>query len=628
MTRQQAEGSTSKTKGSPRPSCETCRLRRIKCVRPEELQPGQDPSCDACKRKEITCVFVDRPKTRKRTGKNVEEARKRYGSIIPSNAASPTSKSPSPQLAVQTRMVEQELARSFGDKLFELWLDQTQLRENWPPLDLPVVDFWALRSRYRSVGNSLELLDNGDQLLYRLVYAVAAPMFLPEHLSSNSRSDIATKFFKDAEQAADSLAIWRKIDRNHCASLVFFHKALATRNANHEEAPAYLAAAVHQLRTLSSKRVEDAFVDDLAGASRLSWCTAVVDVLSAAERRTKPCLTRAEYSEYLGRGQPILPDLAMLQEMLQISAEATTSQILDALFVLVVLASDISNFVSTPSGGGVDSTSLFWQRLDEIYSWCQGALSLCSITPGQGTGVCQVGISHLFLSYVGPFNNNFPRKGLRRRDLGELSHARVHACRIPHRNRHSARHEVVEYVRNARPGRTYEICSTAKLRSESNFAKRLQLSSDESSCSISRVIDFAEAFSGASSSDLSLFPQGSTDKYASLEYLVPQLVRLSEAYPSTRMTSVLDVLQRELSSLRIASDDSDQSIFELLPTPSVTSSTETLPFFSPEFSTLANPSPPSNNNVDDSAWDWKDLIQGDNIDISGWEQLSNSLGQQ
>ncbi|GAA5990882.1 hypothetical protein JCM5350_008258 [Sporobolomyces pararoseus] len=616
-----AEASTPRTKGATRPSCETCRLRRIKCVRPEELQPGQDPSCDACKRKDIACVFVDRPKTRKRTGKNVEEARKRYGSIVPSNTASPSSKSPSPQLAVQTRIVEKELAGSFGDKLFELWLDQTQLRENWPPLDLPVVDFWQLRSRYRAVGNSLELLDDGDQLLCRLVYAVAAPMYLPEHLSGNSRHDISTKFFKDAEQAADKLAIWRKIDRNHCASLVFFHKALATRNANHEEAPAYLAAAVHQLRTLSSKRVEDAFAGDLAGASRLSWCTAVVDVLSAAERRTKPCLTRAEYSEYLGRGQPILPDLGMLQEMLQISAEATTSQILDALFVLVVLASDISNSVSTPLGE-IDSISTFWQRLDEIYSWCHGALSLCSITPGQGTGVCRVYAGAIWASSV-------------MLEFTLVEHLTAIVTQLVTRSSNTFgmldTNQLTRFVelRNFAQNRTLRsVCIFLRINRQLSKVSTLGII-HRIGCSISRVIDLAEAFSTASTGDLSLFPQGSIDKYASLEYLVPQLVRLSEAYPSSRMTSVLGGLQRELSSLRIASDDSDHSIVELLPTPSVTSSNETLPFFSPDLSNLADPSPPTNNTAEESSsWDWQDLIQGDHIEFSAWEQLSNSLGQQ
>lgn len=115
-------------------------------------------------------------------------------------------------------------------------------------------------------------------------------MYLPDHLSSHSRSDISTKLFRDAERAADSMAVWRKVDSKHAASLVMFHELLATRDRNDEEAPSYLAAAAHQLRTLARKEPDVVYGAPGAGFSGLAWSSAIVDVLSAAERGTKPCL--------------------------------------------------------------------------------------------------------------------------------------------------------------------------------------------------------------------------------------------------------------------------------------------------------------------------------------------------
>lgn len=117
-------------------------------------------------------------------------------------------------------------------------------------------------------------------------------MYLPSHLSGNSRHDISTKLYRDAEQVADALAIWRKLDQTlrFTAALVMFHKILATRDMRDQEAPSYLAAAVQQLRTLARQNPQTVLGIEIAGTSRVAWCVAIVDALSAAERKTKPCL--------------------------------------------------------------------------------------------------------------------------------------------------------------------------------------------------------------------------------------------------------------------------------------------------------------------------------------------------
>lgn len=109
---------------------------------------SSDSSCAACQRKGINCVVVERAKTRNRTGKNVEAAKGRYGSLT-SSSSSNKSSSHSPSLVpAQELLAREELAGAFGNRLFELWLDQEHQRHDWPALELPVVDFWQLRERY------------------------------------------------------------------------------------------------------------------------------------------------------------------------------------------------------------------------------------------------------------------------------------------------------------------------------------------------------------------------------------------------------------------------------------------------------------------------------------------------
>lgn len=130
------------------------RLRKIRC------QPSEDggDQCQPCRKKNINCVFVERSRTRRRSGKNVEAARERYGSVVPGSSATFTSSSSSssssvspPSIASEDSLVQHHLASSFGAKLFDLWLDRRQTRTNMPNVDLPVVDFWELLDKFNDV---------------------------------------------------------------------------------------------------------------------------------------------------------------------------------------------------------------------------------------------------------------------------------------------------------------------------------------------------------------------------------------------------------------------------------------------------------------------------------------------
>lgn len=67
-----------------------------------------------------------------------------------SSYSSSSSVSP-PSVASEDSLVQNQLASSFGTKLFDLWLDRRQTRTNMPNVDLPVVDFWELLDKFNDV---------------------------------------------------------------------------------------------------------------------------------------------------------------------------------------------------------------------------------------------------------------------------------------------------------------------------------------------------------------------------------------------------------------------------------------------------------------------------------------------
>lgn len=123
------------------------RLRKIKCTRLD----GTD-SCAGCLKKGIQCVFLHRPKTRRRTGKNVEAARAQFGPATPSsNTGSEqiaATRTPLPLVSAQERLARQELVGAFGSKIVDVYVKSGHDRSTWPEVDLPLVDLWDLKLRY------------------------------------------------------------------------------------------------------------------------------------------------------------------------------------------------------------------------------------------------------------------------------------------------------------------------------------------------------------------------------------------------------------------------------------------------------------------------------------------------
>ncbi|GAA5821173.1 hypothetical protein JCM10212_002575 [Sporobolomyces blumeae] len=546
------EASTSKGPSTmPKSSCETCRLRRVKCVRPTDL----DASCQACAKKGIRCVVVERPRTRNRSGKNVETARARYGSASrePSRSHSSSSSGsaspqvvPSPQLVVQAKLAQDELAGQFGNRLFELWLDQdrVQERERWPSVDLPVVDFCALRARYNASGFRLEHLETSDQLLTRLVFAFSAPAHLPPHLSHHSRLSISSQLLSEAESLSDALAIWRKPSASHAASLVLFHKALSASSIDNPDARTYLSAAAEQLRRLASSDPAAVCGELGPGSSGLSWSTALVDAVAAAERRTVPHLTRADLETYLGRTEPSLPSLDSVLAVFPLSPELTMAKILDVLFYFIVLARDVAKWTSSAKTGDATGLSMLSTRLDGLYDWSQGALILCSANEGVSSGLCRVYTSVIWASAVMlEFSLAEHLSSLVTRAASDASasfdlssterlSSLVASCQCARSRIVAVGTRLVDHM-----SRTGEIYALGILPGVG--------------CSASRVIDLVKAILAAPASETTRFGNPPSVRLESLEWLSPQVARIAGAWPSVRATETLEAIEHEMDKLKV-----------------------------------------------------------------------------
>ncbi|GAA5879022.1 hypothetical protein JCM3774_004472 [Rhodotorula dairenensis] len=479
-------------------SCQTCRLRKIRC---QPAEDGGSDQCAACRKKGIVCVFVERSRTRNRSGKIVEAARNRYGNVVPasSNSSSSSSSVSPPSTATEDLLVQNNLASSFGARLFDLWLDRRQTRSSMPNVDLPVVDFWELLDKYNDVGQRLDRLSPVDQLLCRITYAFAAPLHLPDRLAGNSRRDIANRLLQEAEALADSLHIWRKVELGHVASLILLSRAKGTGHYTDSESMPYLSAAVAQFRQLTRRSIPNLEEGD-EPMRRLGWSMIVADVLGAAERRERPILFRDEVEQLLSGVVPVLPTSEQLLAAADISGDLSLAWILQAVQVVVLIAHDLATYTSADNFS-LDTTTKLWLCLDEVYGWARGTLFAVCPTDRVGHGLIRV---YAHVLWVGTL-------ALEMSLIEHLSHLITRAATPTARSRVLQDTEVLSDLVTI----------------------------------VARVLDLATAFANAPSSDPTLFPLGAVDKLMSLQHLSEQVRYLSRGYPSAQMTATLTTLDEE-----------------------------------------------------------------------------------
>lgn len=447
-------------------------------------------------------------------------------------------------LAAQDSLAQQELAASFGSRLFEEWIDVGRQQTSWPNVDVPVVDFWALRSRFHAAGDRLDRLTPVDQLLCRIAFAFAAPVHLPDRLIGRSRQDITKGLEVEAEGLADRLALWRKPDLLHVAPLLLLYKVRETENAHAEDAQPYLAAAAAQFRQLARREPGNLNANVGGPITNLCWSLVIMDAFGAAERRHMPHLSRSEVATYLGREHAAFPTFSELQASLEAGPEAAMSRVLDGVHVGVLLAHDLATYASGTSCTRGDLESI-WARMDEVYEWCRTAGFACSVSPADGSWILRIYTSLLWAVVI---TMEFT--------VSELISDAISRAVSPA----GAAHQLPD---TAQLSGLVALCSTSQRRILVAICQYLPQNYPRDSpplyalgimqgviCSVARVLDIARALVSAPANDPALFPLGVADKLAAVEFLLVQIARLEIGYPGTRMSETVDMLTKERDKLR------------------------------------------------------------------------------
>ncbi|BGP55962.1 hypothetical protein JCM8202v2_003569 [Rhodotorula sphaerocarpa] len=483
-----SSGSTNPTSRPAAPlSCETCRLRKIRCSRSPDAA-----ACDACTRKDIQCIFTERPKTRNRSGKNVEAARLRYGAT---GSSTPSSGSNSPPtLAAQDSLAQQELAASFGSRLFEEWIDV------------------------------------GRQQTNRLI--------------GRSRQDITKGLEVEAEGLADRLALWRKPDLLHVAPLLLLYKVRETENAHAEDAEPYLAAAAAQFRQLARREPGNLNANAGGPITNLCWSLVIMDAFGAAERRHMPHLWVSEVATYLGREHAAFPTFSELQASLEAGPEAAMSRVLDGVHVGVLLAHDLATYASGTSCTRGDLESI-WARMDEVYEWCRTAGFACSVSPADGSWILRIYTSLLWAVVI---TMEFTVSELISDAISRAVSAAGAAHQLPDTAQLSG---LVALCSTSQRRILVAICQYLPQNYPRDSPPFYALGIMHGViCSVARVLDIARALVSAPANDPALFPLGVADKLAAVEFLLVQIARLEIGYPGTRMSETVDMLTKERDKLR------------------------------------------------------------------------------
>ncbi|GAA5987877.1 hypothetical protein JCM10908_007253 [Rhodotorula pacifica] len=476
------------------------------------------------------------------------------------STSSSSSASP-PASTCQDTLTRTQLASSFGARLFLIWLDRDQTGSSIPNIDLPAVDFWLLYLRFMDAGQQLKRLTPVDELLCRVTYASVAPLHFPDRVAGNSRGDIARHLLQEAEARADELLIWRNVKIEHVAPLLLLACAKSTAEPAGDASTPYFAAATSQFRQLM--RGSTTNIDEGSQPMRqLGWSLIVGDVFRAAERRERPNLLRNEISTLLAGSPPIFPTLERLLEDARVSAADSMDRMLQAIHIGVLVAHDTATYVSSQSVSVEEITSL-WLRLDEMYNWSRHTLFAVHDPSLVGWNLTRIYthvvwvtalvleatlIQHLSEMITQSATSNTWTCGLQ-----DTEHISGLITMCGHGNKRLSR----------------GLCALLRLPQEQPDLRRLHIFSMVPGviCSVSRVLDLANAFVTAPASDQTLFPLGASDKLASVRHLEVQIRYLSRGYPSAHMTSTLAALDAEAGILS-AMTMTDQAHDTSFPPPS------------------------------------------------------------
>ncbi|BGP20202.1 hypothetical protein JCM10213v2_008338 [Rhodosporidiobolus nylandii] len=532
-------------------SCDTCRLRRVKCKRPEEGGP-----CGQCMKQAPTAPVayttadtLDRPATSSSSSYS--------GLPIPASVAdlpevlrapaiplALVRSTSSPQLeasgnsgfAASDALMRAELSGSLGAQLLRLY-NEAGGGADGALYPLPVINSQLLLEQYEKAGRRLGKMDQQDELLCRTVFPLAARLLTSS--SARPPSDLSRQLFLDAQTHADALAVWRKPTRTNAISLLLLHQAAGNGEISHPDTRPYMAGLVEQVSQLLS--VDPQAIKGAQGSStsNLGWCIGAFDAFTAVEAGRAPRLSEREYRKAFDLSRPALPSRATLSIALAVDPFSLTSCILGGLALVISIARDVAyNLEDFTTSGVVERgpESFFpdvWQKIDAVQAWAGTTLdfarglkaedAFCMMVIELFTSLAYGAAVFIELSILLHLEQQHEVSNLPPSPL--LQQGRLRFPRI-----------VCQYLRDIRASSVdYLSCFTACAWSVSRFAK------------------LAQVFIATSAWSKELHG-GPEDKLASLQFLEKALNRVDRSYHTNDISTALQALSVEKATLGILLD--------------------------------------------------------------------------
>ncbi|GAA5871332.1 hypothetical protein JCM1840_004415 [Sporobolomyces johnsonii] len=305
-----AASSGSKAKRRQGVSCDSCRLRRVRCDR---MDKGGG-ECSECTKKGVRCtlVYVEQKGRKTRQGRLISQANTPLCKAVTSE----------PPNAIDGRRAKDEwvhlqLAQVLSTHLIEVY-------EHVVHGQIPVVDFDHFKRELNQVGGNVDALQPDMRCLSHVLQAWAAR--LSDHPAITGSNPKAPTGFRDLLQPAvrsvsdagatrdrfakalleralrslDETGLWRKPTKSSCATLVVLEMLLSWNDAERQNGRPLLSAAVEHLRINYDMRHTLSVTNDLS-----FWLVWLRDSVSAALGGRLPYL----HEEDLAMLCPAVPQL-------------------------------------------------------------------------------------------------------------------------------------------------------------------------------------------------------------------------------------------------------------------------------------------------------------------------------
>ncbi|BGP39261.1 hypothetical protein JCM10449v2_003199 [Rhodotorula kratochvilovae] len=312
-------------------SCAACRLRRVKCERPD----GQD-GCSSCFQRGLRCVpYEQKEKTQFRNGKRVKAAKELYGDIDALDSASTTSAGTSAASPAATDVLDRRSVVSYSSG--DVRLGTIELKE--AVMSNLLESFFTFKSvavfdgdinfrhTFDLAGRRIDQLNSSNQVLCAVLLALGARC--TDHPALLGSTAPPLSFLRAATQADTDLRAYGALRAPACATLTQQALALADeKGAFRTPTPENVAAlvlleglvgvppagmdaagfAVHynaHVRELLHRAQGDERLRRRMQGTILSWTALLRDAFSSAVTGHSPLFSDDEF--WLLRGEEDLP---------------------------------------------------------------------------------------------------------------------------------------------------------------------------------------------------------------------------------------------------------------------------------------------------------------------------------